>query len=191
VGSNETVAIWEVTGGALSSKLPIKYATAILFGPEGKHVAIANWNFYDPADRSVRIWDTGQSREVDRLPLLQTESPGYVDNSSTELAFTPDGRYLAIVNQAILRIWDMATRQEIERWESGQAKPLAFSADGRYLLAGLGTTVSAWLWGPEALIAQTCKRLARNLDPREWPRYLGKVPYRKTCPDLPEGAGRQ
>ena len=31
------------------------------------------------------------------------------------------------------------------------------------------------------------RRMAnRNLTKEEWQKYLGDVPYRKTCPDLPE-----
>ena len=72
VGSSENVQIWEVTGGRTSKGLPVKYATAILFSPDGKHIVTANWN-YDPSDRSVRIWDSKDQREVDRLQLLEIE----------------------------------------------------------------------------------------------------------------------
>jgi hypothetical protein len=33
----------------------VKYASALLFSPDGKQLVTANWNFYDPLDRSVRI----------------------------------------------------------------------------------------------------------------------------------------
>src|SRR5262249_19583858 len=58
-GSNDNVQIWEVTGGRTNKILPVKYATAILFAPDGKHIVTANWNFGDSSDRTVRIWDWG------------------------------------------------------------------------------------------------------------------------------------
>jgi WD40 repeat protein len=182
-GSIENVHIWEVTGGQTNKSLPVKYATAILFSPDGKHIVTANWNFYDPSDRSVRIWDTEHLREVGRLQLLEIERADNVDGSQTQLAFTKDGRYLAMENQGTLRIWDMSTRRETERWESGYATQLGFSPDGKYLFSGHGTTASVWLWGPEAMIAKACNRLGRNLNPEEWRQYLGDEPYRKTCPN--------
>jgi WD40 repeat protein len=182
-GSNENVDIWEVTGDPKNKSLPVKYATAILFAPDGKHIVTANWNYYDPSDRSVRIWDSEDQREVGRLQLLETERAGNVDSSQTQLAFTKDGRYLALENQGNLRIWDMLTRRETERWESQHTTQLAFSSDGKYLLSGDGTTASAWRWGAAAIIAEACDRLGRNLNPEEWRQYLGDEPYRKTCPN--------
>jgi hypothetical protein len=39
---------------------------------------------------------------------------------------------------------------------------------------------------PEDLIAEVQARLFRNLTRSEWESYLGGMPYRKTCPNLPE-----
>src|SRR5882724_4729794 len=181
-GSNENVHIWEVTGDRKNKSLPVKYATAILFAPDGKHIVTANWNFYDPSDSSVRIWDSEDQREIGRLQLLETERAANVDSSPTQLAFTKDGRYLALENQGNLRIWDMLTRRETERWES-QNTQLAFSPDGKYMLSGDGKTVSVCRWGPAAMIAEACDRLGRNLNPEEWRQYLGEEPFRKTCPN--------
>jgi WD40 repeat protein len=183
-GSNENVNIWEVSGGTHES-LPVKYATAILFSPDGKHILTANWNFYDASDRSVSIWDSKAKREVDRLQLLEIERAGNVDSSPTQLAFTKDGRYLALENQGMLRIWDMLTRREIERWTSQYTTWLAFGSDGKDLLSGHGTTVSVQRWGPEAIITEACDRLSRNLTAgAEWRQYFGDAPYRKTCPNI-------
>jgi WD40 repeat protein len=184
-GSNENVQIQEVTGGRTNMSLPVKYATAILYAPDGKHIVTANWNFYDAFDRSVRIWNSEDQREVGRLQLLEIERASNVDASPTRLAFTEDSRYLASENQGATRIWDMSTRREIERWVSQYATQLAFSPDGNYLLSGHGTTAVLRSWGPAAMIAEACNRLGRNLDAEaEWRQYLGDQPYRKTCPNL-------
>jgi WD40 repeat protein len=183
-GSNENIDIWEVAGGRTSRSLAVKYATAILFAPDGKHIVTANWNFFDPSDRSLRIWDSEVQRQVGRLQLLDMESESYVDHSPTELAFTMDGRVLALENQGTLRIWDMSTRREIERWEGQYTTPLAFSPDGKYPLLGHGKTALVRRWGPEAIIAEACDRLSRNLDTEaEWHQFFGDEPYRKSCPN--------
>jgi len=184
VGSNDEVNILEVTGNRTGKTLPVKFAAAILFTPDGKHIVTANWNFYDPSDRSVRIWGSEDHREVGRVPLLDTERAANVDVSQTQLAFSKDGRYLALENQGTLRIWDMWTQQEAERWVSDYTTKLAFSPDGEFLLSGHGTTASVKRRGPAAIIAEACDRLDRNLDAEaEWRQYFGNEPYRKTCPD--------
>jgi WD40 repeat protein len=184
-GSNETVHLWELAGDRTSKLLPAKYASALLFSPDGRQLVIANWNYYDPLDRSVRIWDVAQLREVDRLPLLDIERAHYVDNAETQLAFSEDGRYLASENQGALRIWDTRTRRETERWESGYTTQLRFSPDGNYMISSADTTAAAWRWGAQAEIAKACKRPARNLNREEWRLFLGDAVYRKTCPELP------
>ena len=179
-GSNEIVRIWEVIGGREIKSLSVKYATGIVFGPDGKYLVTANWNFNDPFDRSVRIWDIDDQREVGRLQL-QEEGAGNADVSNTQLAFSNDGRYLATENHGTVRIWDMLKRQETERWETRGATELVFSPDGKYLLAGDGKRASVWLWGPEAMVADACSRVGRNLTPDEWRQFFGDEPYRKTC----------
>jgi uncharacterized protein with WD repeat len=184
-GSNEAACIWDLARAGAGNLLPVKYASALLFRPDGQQLVTANWDFYDPFDRSVRIWDVAHLREVDRLPLLEIERAQYVDSTETQLAFTADGRYLASENQGTLRIWDTRTRRETERWESGYTTLLRFSADGNHLISGAGTTAAAWHWGAQAQVAKACKRLARNLSREEWRLSLGEAVYRKTCPELP------
>jgi WD40 repeat protein len=179
-GSSESIKIWEVAGSSASKSLPVKYTTRILFAPDGKYIAIANWNYQDSSDRSVLIWDDKAQREVDRIRLLDIERAATRDNSPTQLAFTINGRYLAFENQGVLRVWDMLTRRKVERWTSQDTTQLTFSPDAKYLLSG----PSVWSWGPDAIIAEACDRLARNLEKAEWRQYFGAEAYRKTCPTI-------
>jgi WD40 repeat protein len=63
---------------------------------------------------------------------------------------------------------------------------VAFSPDGELLpIASYDHTARLWGWRPENLIAETCRRLPRNLTSEEWRKYLGDEPFRPTCPNLP------
>lgn len=184
IGSKEAVDIRETKSGRMVNKLGVKYANAIMFSPDGKHIVTANWNFYAPSDKGVRIWNIveQEQHEVGRLDFVE-EQPAAV--SDARLAWSKDGRYVAVYNQETVRLWDMSTHQEMERWKIPfHAKYLVFSIDGNYLLTANSATVSVWRWGVEAMIAEACSRLSRNLTPEEWSQYLGDEPYRKTCRNL-------
>ncbi len=57
----------------------------------------------------------------------------------------------------------------------------------RVALASKDTTARVWRWRDQDLIDLACSRLTRNLTKEEWKQYLPDEPYRKTCPNLPEG----
>jgi hypothetical protein len=43
---------------------------------------------------------------------------------------------------------------------------------------------------PDFWIARTCSMANRNLSLDEWHTYIGPgIPYRRTCPNLPDGEG--
>jgi WD40 repeat protein len=65
----------------------------------------------------------------------------------TKLAFTPDGKTLAGFAEDIIKLWNVATGQELLSLESpeGWVTSLAFSPDGRTLASGHGTG-AVYLW---------------------------------------------
>jgi hypothetical protein len=38
---------------------------------------------------------------------------------------------------------------------------------------------------PEVLHAEVCAKLPRNMTREEWKEWVGDLPYRRQCPDLP------
>jgi hypothetical protein len=52
-------------------------------------------------------------------------------------------------------------------------------------------TARVRLWQPEDMIAAVCARLPRNFTRAEWRQYLEDVPYRATCPNLPEAEAKE
>ena len=104
------------------------------------------------------------------------------------VTLSPDGRWVASVSfDGTVRVWEAATGEEVARMvHEWTVLAVAFSPDGRWVASGSADhTVRVWLWRPEDLIAEACTRLPRNLTQEEWRRYMGDIPYHKTCPNLP------
>src|SRR5262249_26239311 len=87
------------------------------------------------------LWDgdTGERRGE-----LRTPPEG---SHPAALAFSPDGRHLAAIEGAYLRVWDTGTRVPVAYNRAGRRKhtALAFTPDGGRLVTASGDT-SVRLW---------------------------------------------
>ncbi|MFO0966225.1 MAG: WD40 repeat domain-containing protein [Gemmataceae bacterium] len=96
------------------------------FSPDGKRFA----GLYSDTgpDGRVALWD-------------MSENPPHVIGGDREgvldMAFSPDGEYLAWSTEKRVRLWDLREGKELKTFKSDPASHcLAFSPDGRYLVSG-------------------------------------------------------
>src|SRR5262249_30515853 len=120
-----------------------------VFSPNGKLVAIVRRDQPPGADEnvysySIRLFELATGKECRAWTVQE-----FVEC----LAFSPDGRVLASGSSEAIRLWNVATGQELLR-RSGHAvnvTSLAFAPDGRTLASGLcDTTVLVWGLAPES-----------------------------------------
>jgi WD40 repeat protein len=134
-----TAKVWEAATGKelLTLRGHEDDVLALAWAPDGKRLASGG------ADSTVRVWDAASGQEV----ALLRGHRGPVQS----LAWSPDGRRLASVGRddgaaerpGILKLWDVATGQELAAWPR-QVGPVMWSPDGRRLASvdGINETVT-------------------------------------------------
>ncbi len=182
-GSDRTLRLWDVTRQRLVGT-PIDAnpgLTAVAFSPDGKLLASGGKD-------STMLWDVATRHAVGD-PIILSDGVG-------SLAFSPDGRLLALGRRraGTVRLLDVATRQllgDTLKGPSADVTSVAFSPDGK-LLASASSNGAVRLWNidPDNWAERLCNIANRNLTLGEWQHFIGPtVPYRRTCPNLPAGAG--
>jgi WD40 repeat protein len=134
-GWDKVVRLWDSKTGKQVRTLSGLRGTAVRslsFSPDGKILAAGVW------DDVVRIWDVASGRQVRQL--------GKKTEDLCWLAFSPDGKTLAVSSHDTVRLWETAGWRERKPLQAkgGRVQAVAFSADGKYLLGGEVGGVSSW-----------------------------------------------
>ncbi|WP_310410213.1 eIF2A-related protein [Chamaesiphon sp. OTE_8_metabat_110] len=136
-GSGEgRVRLWTETGVLAATLLGhSRVVRSIVFSPDGRLMATASF------DLSWRLWDVATRQ----LIHAQTDC----SNMIWDLAFSPDGRYLAVGAGAdnVAQLWDVPSCQLLQQFAGHTQDILAIelSHDGRYLATGAADrTIKIW-----------------------------------------------
>ena len=169
-----------VRGGSSSMRGHDSWVMSVAFSPNGKTLATGS------NDKTVRLWDVASRKSIGE-PLR-----GHAD-AVYSVVFSPDGKTLATGGaDETVRLWDVAGRKPIGEplhVHASEVRSVAFSPDGKILVSGGADKIILWDTNFASYPAHLCQRLHRNLTLAEWAEFIGDfLPYRKTCPNLPEPA---
>ena len=135
------VATWKEWASFESEKL---YLSSAAMSPDGRFLAAggllirADGTIHGHSDGLLRIWDvaTGEERHA-----------WHTNGHSTNVAFSPDGRFLATASHESL-VWDVETGDEVavirRRSVSSSSDRICFSPDGKSLAIGDPRGVQFW-----------------------------------------------
>src|SRR5262249_13380388 len=101
-----TIRVWDTAGVLQCSILegaPATHLTAIALSPAGRRAATS---IHADKDRTIRVWDLVEGRELLKIPMPQAYASG--------IAFSPDGSTIAgICTDGRVRRWEASTGNEL------------------------------------------------------------------------------
>jgi WD40 repeat protein len=131
---DSTVRIWDAETGRELRVLPEHTASVnqAVFSPDGRSIASAS------TDKTVKLWDAGSGS------VLRSFTGN--ESSANTAAFSPDGRRLAAgFGDKTIKIWSIRGAGEPQSFSVvGYIKSLAWSLDGRTILAGTGNGIGVY-----------------------------------------------
>jgi WD40 repeat protein len=183
-GNDRVVQIWK-TGDQPQPVKTLGVSTAghykwvtpagACFNPDGTLLAMST------REDVVTLWNVRTGQAVPPALYGHTKSVSSVD-------FRRDGKVLASGSEdGDIRLWDVETHELLGTLSAKQKaiKSVVFSPRND-VLASVGEEDSIIFWegGFAGWSGRACRIANRNLTREEWATYIGKLPYRKTCPDL-------
>jgi WD40 repeat protein len=151
--------------------------TALAFAPDGRLATAGR-------DGAVLVWDL---KNPAATPGALRGHEGPIET----LAFAPDGRLAIGGRDGAARLWDLknpGAPPVVLRGHEGGIYALAFAPDGR-LVVGDTRAARVWSIDLDSQIKLAERVAGRNLSSLEWEQFLGREPYRRTFPGLPDVIG--
>ena len=87
-------------------------------------------------DSTFRLWDLSSGKELRKF-TVNPKSFNY--GKGIQVAFSPDNKHAISAGADNLKVWDIATGNEVKSFDlsSGNASDISISADGRYVLLAI------------------------------------------------------
>jgi WD40 repeat protein len=134
--SDGHVRVWDVAKAETLLELEHEGSLrGVAWSPDGSRLVSASDN------GTARVWNASDGASV-------TSFAGHGGQQLLAVAWSPDGEHVVTGGyDGVARIWMAGTGKEVANFEHGETvQALSFSADGKYLAAGIFDDDAAYLW---------------------------------------------
>jgi WD40 repeat protein len=104
-----------------------EWSASVVLAPDGKTLMACSG-----ADPVLRFWDVATGKALRALAIEARHTGG-------ALALSPDGKVAAVGGYAGIQVWDIPAGKELLRLKLTGVGALAFTPDGKQLIAGVGS----------------------------------------------------
>ncbi|MCC5932555.1 MAG: hypothetical protein JJU28_25140 [Cyclobacteriaceae bacterium] len=159
------------------SKSPIH---SIAFHPDNRQLAIGN------EEGLVALCDFAEGTKDFRI----VRSISGQGSRISKIQFSKDGSLMATASyDGSVKLWFMKELDNLPLSfddHNDYVWSIDFDPSGNYVLAGARDgSVKLWPTRPELLANEICGRLVKNMNQREWVRFVGSdIPYEETCDNI-------
>ena len=149
---------------------------SVKFSPDGSTLVIGN----ESGNVILLEADNGN-------PIIELVGPMARIN---DIEFSKDGKLLAVASwDGNVYLWLMEDLNQLPlvfKDNNSHIWDISFSSDGNYLVTGsTKDIIKIWPTNPKLLADKFCENFSRNMDLKEWDRYVGNdIELMKTCEDF-------
>ncbi len=138
-----SIRLWDTAAGMEVRALDHHciWVASLAFSPDGRRLAAGGKAAAD--ENVVRVWDVPTGKELFARKEPQKERSA---ERAALVAFSPDGKWLALGADRTVCLWEAATGKEVRRWPRGQVGLwfLLFSPDSKWLASADGNNICLW-----------------------------------------------
>ncbi|MEU1938187.1 helix-turn-helix domain-containing protein [Streptomyces coeruleorubidus] len=133
----------------------------------------------------VTIWDRALKHRFTMFDALSAGKENKAPQAVSALAYSSDGRILAVAGGSTVRLWDTTTTRPLGDGlltSGDQVGSLAFSRKGATLtVRGDHTPPRTYPVAPDLVAKAVCARAGSGLSGRDWRAHIPGFPYQRTC----------
>lgn len=131
------IDFWDIDPSSGGVEAYLSNISAVAVSPNSQVIAVATGANFRSGFGGLTLWDVTSGKQI-RIIDIRGE-----DETYTDVAWSPDGRYIATSGNKI-KVWDAETNQLVKEFEAESSIGISWSPDGSQIAAAGYGYVGVW-----------------------------------------------